>query len=143
MNAYLTLFASALLAATLVPFSSEALLGVLYAGGAHEPWALLTAASAGNVLGSCVNWGLGRYCLAWRHKRWFPFRPDGLTRASDWFNRFGVWSLLLAWLPVIGDPLTFVAGLLRTPLVLFLPLVAIGKVARYLLVLGLLDPLLG
>ncbi len=142
MDAYFGLFLAALLAATLVPFSSEAMLGLLAAGGAHDPVLLLAVASAGNVLGSCINWALGRYCLHWRHARWFPFRAASLRRAGRWFRRYGTWSLLLAWLPLVGDPLTFAAGLLRVPFVLFLPLVAIGKTARYAAVLGLLDALI-
>lgn len=125
------LFLAAFLAATLAPAQSELLLAGLHAAGGHSPWALLAAASAGNVLGSALNWGLGRYLVNFQHRRWFPLKPESLDKATGWFRRWGAWSLLLAWVPVIGDPLTFAAGALRVNFALFLVLVTIGKVARY------------
>ena len=95
---------------------------------------LVLVATAGNTLGSVVNWVLGQFCLHWRDSRWFPIGEEQLDRASDWFRRFGVWTLLLSWLPVIGDPLTFVAGVAGVRFPLFLTLVLIGKAARYALV---------
>ena len=137
MESYLGLFLSALLAATIVPFSSEALLGAMAASDAYDLWGLFIAATTGNTLGSVVNWYLGRYALYWQDRRWFPFKASDLERAGRWFNRYGLWALLLAWVPVVGDPLTFAAGVLRTSFPVFLALVAIGKATRYLLVLGL------
>jgi membrane protein YqaA with SNARE-associated domain len=135
----LAVFLSALLAATLFPAASELVLaGTLRAEGA-DVWALLIAASAGNTLGSVVNWLLGRFLLRWREARWFPVKPAALDRAGRWFNRFGVWTLLFAWLPVIGDPLTLVAGILRVNFWLFVVLVGFGKTVRYLVVLGIVD----
>ena len=131
MEGYLGLFASALLAATILPFSSEAVLVGLMAAGDFDAAGLWAVASLGNVLGACINWGLGRFCLHWRDRRWFPVSGDQLDRAGKWFSRYGVWSLLLAWVPVIGDPLTFVAGIMRVDFRLFLGLVAIGKAGRY------------
>ncbi len=139
MGALAGLFFSAFLAATLFPAASELLLASLAAGDAYSAWTLLAVASAGNILGSVVNWGLGRYCLHWRDRRWFPIKPDALNKATAWFNRYGVYSLLLSWVPVIGDPLTFAAGVLRTPFALFLLFVAIAKTGRYAIVLGLVD----
>lgn len=137
------LFLSALLAATLIPFSSEALMAVLAASGDYPVLSLFLAASAGNILGSTINWALGRYCVHysvnWRDRKWFPFSATDLERASQRFNRYGVWSLLLAWVPVIGDPITFAAGVLKVPLPRFLILVSIGKMARYAVLLGLLQ----
>jgi membrane protein YqaA with SNARE-associated domain len=92
-------------------------------------------ASLGNVLGAVVNWVLGRFCLHWRDRRWFPVDKENLDRAGRWFSRYGVWSLLLAWVPIIGDPLTFAAGILRVNFWLFLILVAIGKAGRYAVVI--------
>ena len=136
---YLAVFTTAFLAATLLPAASEAVLaGTALAGGA-DTVLLLAVASAGNTLGSVVNWGLGRYLWRWRDHRWFPVRAPALERVSGWFNRFGIWSLLFAWLPVVGDPLTLVAGVLRVKFLPFLILVAIGKTARYALVLGLVQ----
>lgn len=138
MEAYLGLFFSAFLAATLVPAYSEILFaGLLQAG--YDPMLLLAWASTGNTLGSAVNWLLGRYLLHFRDRKWFPFKDNSLGAAQRWFNRWGVWSLLLAWLPVGGDALTFIAGVMRVPFWLFLLLTAVGKTARYAILLGLVD----
>ncbi len=135
MDAHLGLFLGALFAATLVPLSSEAGLVGLLALGNHDPWGLFAAALAGNTLGSAINWVLGRYALHFRERRWFPVAPARLDQASAWFGRWGLWSLLLAWLPIVGDPLTVAAGLLRVPFGRVLALVALGKAARYLAVM--------
>jgi len=134
---YVGLFLSALLAATVLPFSSEAVLVGMDVSGHFATPVLFAVATAGNTLGSVVNWALGRYCLRWRDRRWFPVKPRDLDRASRLFNRWGVVSLLFAWLPVVGDPLTLLAGVLRTPFLAMLPLVALGKAARYAVLLGL------
>ncbi len=141
MEGYLGLFLSAFLAATLVPVSSEVLLGAMVASQSFDARLLLLAASLGNTLGAVVNWGLGRFCLHWQDRRWFPVNRSNLERATRWYNRFGKWSLLLAWVPVIGDPLTFAAGVLRTNFLWFLLLVAIGKTGRYIAVIGIVDHL--
>ena len=128
------LFATAFLAATIVPFSSEAALAGLVALS-PAAWALYVAvASAGNTLGSVANWGIGRALAAGRERPWFPVKPATLDRARAAFARFGTWSLLFAWVPWIGDPLTVAAGLLRVPLPRFVALVGVGKTARYLAV---------
>lgn len=142
MEGYLGLFLSAFLAATIVPFSSEVLLGGMAASGEFHTTALLVAASSGNILGAVVNWALGRFCLHWQDRRWFPVKRRELERAGRWFNRYGVWSLLFAWLPIIGDPLTFAAGVLRVRFDLFLLLVAISKTGRYVVLLGVVNGIL-
>jgi membrane protein YqaA with SNARE-associated domain len=136
---YVSLFVSAFLAATVLPLSSEAVLSALVVGDGFDIWLLIALASIGNTLGAVVNWLLGRYCLRWRDRKWFPVSAAALERASRWFSRYGVFSLLFAWLPVVGDPLTFVAGILRVRFALFLVLVALGKTARYIAVAGLVD----
>jgi len=138
MEVYLGLFFSAFLAATLVPAYSEVLFVALLGAG-HDPLALWLWATAGNTLGSAVNWGLGRYLLKFRDRSWFPFRDAGLATAQRWFQKYGVWSLLFAWLPVGGDALTFVAGVMRVRFPLFLVLTAIGKGGRYAILLGVLE----
>ena len=131
LAAYAGLFTTALVAATILPAQSELLLAALLAAGEQSPMLLVAFASLGNVLGSIINWGLGRFLIHLRHRPWFPLKPAAFDRAVGWYNRYGLWSLLLAWLPVIGDPLTVVAGALRVALLRFTVLVAIGKVGRY------------
>ena len=130
MLSYLALFTAALLSATIVPGFSEA--GVAAMVGTGSPiLPVVAVASAGNTLGSVVNWVLGRYLLRFADRPWFPVSEQGIARAEAWFKRYGTWSLLLAWLPVLGDPLTLVAGVLRVRFGLFLILVAVGKTLRY------------
>jgi membrane protein YqaA with SNARE-associated domain len=122
------------LAATLLPLGSEvALVGQIKAGLGIPAW-LIVAATIGNVAGSLFNWWLGLHVRHYETRAWFPIAPAAIDKATTHFARWGTWSLLLAWLPVIGDPLTLVAGILRVPLWLFLPLVTIGKAARYLVI---------
>lgn len=141
IESYLGLFLTAFLAATLVPFSSEALLVAMQVSGGFPVAGLLAAASLGNTFGAVANWGLGRFCLQWRDRNWFPVKRRELDRASAWFNRYGIWSLLLAWVPVIGDPITLAAGVLRTRFLPFLLLVAISKTGRYAVLLGAVEGL--
>jgi membrane protein YqaA with SNARE-associated domain len=138
VSAYLGLFLTAFLAASLLPAYSELLFAALLLRG-YDPLALWAWASAGNTLGSALNWAIARFLLRFEDRRWFPFRRQTLGRAQDWFQRYGVWSLLLAWAPIGGDALTFVAGLMRVPLWLFLLLVAIGKATRYAVVIGIIE----
>lgn len=140
MSAYLSLFGLAFLAATVLPAYSEVVFAGLLSAG-YDPFALWAWATAGNTLGAAVNWVLGRYLLQFQDRRWFPFRLNALHRAQAWFQRYGVWSLLLAWLPVGGDALTFIAGMMRVRFVIFFVLTGIGKGARYAILLGLLDVL--
>jgi len=131
---YLSLFFTALIAATLFPLSSEALLVTLLYQQ-YSPLLLWLVATSGNTLGSCINWYLGKQCLHWQDKKWFPFKPAQLTHAQQGFQRYGLVSLLFAWIPVIGDPLTFFAGVMRIRFWQFFVLVAIGKSLRYALVM--------
>lgn len=133
VTAYSGLFAAAFLAATLLPAQSEALVaGLLLAD--YTPWLVLAVASVGNVLGSVLNWLLGRGIERFRDRCWFPANALALQSAEGWYRRYGKWSLLLAWVPIIGDPLTVIAGVLREPFPVFLLLVTIGKVGRYLVI---------
>ena len=128
------LFIAALLAATLVPFQSEVTLVAALSAGTVSPAAAITASSLGNIIGSQINWALGLFIEHFKHRRWFPVSEAQLERAQRWYLRYGVWSLLLAWTPFIGDPLTVVAGVMRTPFWLFTAIVAISKIGRYLVV---------
>jgi membrane protein YqaA with SNARE-associated domain len=127
------LFLSAFLAATILPATSEIALATIVAKGVGAVWLPIAVATAGNTIGAVVNWLLGRFFAGYLDRKWFPLTPKQHERASRWFQRYGVWTLLFAWLPVVGDPLTLVAGLLRVSIWKFLVLVAIGKGARYVL----------
>ena len=135
---YLSLFFISFLAATVLPFSSELTLAGLISTSNYDNLLLLVVASFGNVLGSVFNWSLGFYSRNLSTKKWFPFKETQIESSSKWFSKFGKWSLLFAWLPIVGDPLTFVAGLLRVRFLDFIILVAIGKVSRYLIVFYLM-----
>ena len=136
---YLSLFVISFLAATILPFSSELTLAGLMATSSYDNSLLLIVASFGNVLGSVVNWILGFYSRNLAIKKWFPFKETQIERSSKWFNKFGRWSLLFAWVPIIGDPITLAAGLLRVKFIEFVILVTIGKVSRYVAIFYLLS----
>jgi membrane protein YqaA with SNARE-associated domain len=133
------LFLWSFLAATLVPLSSEAALSAAHAMAIAPAAYLFAAALAGNVAGALVNWFLGRWCLRFQHRRWFPVTPAQLQKAEAQFQRWGGWVLLFSWIPVIGDPLTFAAGALRYPLARFLIVVAVGKAGRYAAILWITE----
>ena len=135
---YLSLFAVSFLAATILPFSSELILVGLIATSNYDNFFLLIAASLGNIFGSVVNWALGFYSRNLTTKKWFPFKETQIERSSRWFKKFGKWSLLFAWVPIVGDPLTLFSGLLRVRFLDFIILVAIGKVSRYFTVFYLM-----
>ncbi|MBF0178567.1 MAG: DedA family protein [Magnetococcales bacterium] len=130
-----SLFFGALLAATVLPFSSEAMVAAAVMSGEWPTWSIWLTATVGNVLGAQINWFLGRYCMRFHSRRWFPITPQQMELAQTRFQRWGQWSLLFAWVPVIGDPLTFIAGSFAVSFASFSMLVAIGKGARYLVIL--------
>ena len=130
MSAYLLLFATAFGAATLLPFYSEVLL-VAQLNRGLDPMLLWLFATAGNTLGAVVNWVIGWHLTHYVDRRWFPVRQQALDRAQRWFQRYGTWTLLFSWAPVGGDHRQGVAGIMKVRLWLFLPLVTLGKGARY------------
>lgn len=130
------LFASAFVAATLFPVASEAVLVGLLLDTPDKAWLIVTVASIGNVLGSVVNWAIGRFSIRFQDRRWFPVSPKLLAKATRWYQRWGYWSLLLAWTPFIGDPLTVAAGVLRANFWIFVGIVTISKAGRYLVLAG-------
>lgn len=138
MLSYLLLFGAAFLAATILPFYSEVVLFALLREGG-DPLMLVLVATLGNTLGAVVNWLLGRYLLHFQDRRWFYFRRDQVVKAQRWFQRYGFWSLLMAWAPVVGDALTLIAGVMKVRLWAFLLLVGIGKGLRYVSVVLLAD----
>ena len=134
---YASLFLIAFAAATVLPLQSEfVVVGLLVAG--KQPWpAIVAVASLGNILGSIMNWKLGKSLLRFQDKRWFPASKESLRSAENWYRQFGKSSLLLSWVPLIGDPLTVIAGVLREPLWSFTLLVGLAKVGRYLVLTAL------
>lgn len=132
-------FAAAFLSATLLMGVSEAALIAAARYGTSDRLALFAAATTGNVLGAVVNYALGAWALRFEGRRWFPVSSRSRQKAERVFARFGYPVLLLSWLPIIGDPLTVAAGMLRMPFALFLVLVAIGKAARYAVLLWLIS----
>ena len=128
---YLLLFLSALLAATIIPAQSEAVLVTLIHTQQGVFFWLIVVATLGNTLGSIINWWLGQSLEYFQNKPWFPIKATSLAKAQQRFQRYGVWILLLSWVPIIGDPLTIVAGLMRMPLLPFIAVVALAKGMRY------------
>lgn len=137
------LFTLSLLSATLLPGGSELALLALLAQGSHPAILLVAVASAGNILGSIVNWYLGRFLRRFIGRSWFPVSAASLATAEARFRHYGQWTLLFAWVPVIGDPLTVAAGSLRVRFLPFLLLVGLGKLARYSVLALATEPLFG
>ncbi|OWV87970.1 hypothetical protein ATY75_21175 [Rhizobium sp. N122] len=131
ISTYVALFLTALGAASLLPMQSEPVLVGLILTGKFSLPILLAVASVGNTLGSILNWFIGRGIERFRDRRWFPVSEETLGRSSRWYRRYGKWSLLLSWMPLFGDALTVVAGVLREPLLTFTILVFIAKTGRY------------
>ena len=131
------LFLSAFAAATVLPLQSEAVLLALLAKGHHSAIALLFFASLGNILGACVNWYLGLKIEHYKDKKWFPLSAQQMTRAQLSYQKYGYLTLLLSWVPIIGDPITLIAGLLKENFARFLLLVSLAKVGRYLFLYGI------
>lgn len=130
--AYLLLFISAFGAATLLPLQSEAVLVGLLMQHQYSVALLIIVASIGNILGSCVNWYLGLRIERFKDKKWFPVSENNMIKAEKIYQKYGFWSLLLSWLPVIGDPITLIAGLFREKFWRFLLMIFIAKTGRYI-----------
>jgi membrane protein YqaA with SNARE-associated domain len=135
LTAHITLLGVSFLAATIVPGSSEVVLVAMVLERPAKLITLFLAATVGNTAGSAVNWALGRWFQRFAGRRWFPASQGQLDKAARWFSRYGIWSLLLAWLPIVGDALTVIAGALKVNIYAFIALVAIGKATRYVALL--------
>jgi membrane protein YqaA with SNARE-associated domain len=134
MWSLLLLFFSAFGAATLLPLQSEAVLVGLLLQDHFPAYLLIFIASLGNILGSCINWYLGFYLERHKERRWFPASSHQLEKAQHFYQRYGYWSLLLSWVPIIGDPITLIAGLMKESFLRFLLLVSLAKIGRYVVV---------
>lgn len=133
------LFASAFVSASLLPGGSEALLYWLAGQGRYSSSTLLLVAGAGNTLGGLSSWLVGRM-LAWRWPDHRLLRKPRQRVALVRLRRWGSPALLLSWLPVVGDPLCVAAGWLRVGFWSALLFIAVGKLARYGVVLWLASP---
>ena len=131
---YTTLFISSFISSTILPGHSELILTAFIYSNKSPVLNLVLVASLGNILGSVLNWYLGFYFVKFKEKKWFPINHSQLEKASRWFTTYGKWTLLLSWLPFIGDPLTVVAGIFRIPIITFLIIVSISKILRYVFI---------
>lgn len=127
---YVTLFFSALISATLFPLGSEALFVYNLKEG-YNLYYLLLFASVGNILGSVINYYLGLKGEEYLENKGY-LKKEKLEKYKVFFRKYGAYSLLLSWAPIIGDPLTFIAGVLKYDWKKFLLLVSIAKFGRYL-----------
>ena len=134
LEAYSSLFISSFLSSTILPGHSEITLTTLILLEKYSQFLLIFFASFANILGSVINWYLGFYITKFVNKSWFPFKKTQLDKASSWYIKYGKWSLFFSWVPILGDPLTIVAGIFRVPLVIFITIVSISKVLRYIFV---------
>ncbi len=129
---YFQLLIISFLAATILPLSSELVLSTMLLTESFDKYLLLVVASFGNIFGSSVNWYLGKKILIFKDKKWFPVNEKQIAKSEMYFKKYGIWSLLLAWVPIIGDPLTVIAGILKINFFTFLLLVSISKTSRYI-----------
>ena len=134
IKVYIGLFLSSFLSATLLPGQSEIVLISLILFNNYSLCILILIATLGNVLGSLFNWFLGSQLKKFKNKKWFPSTDLQLEKASFWYNKYGKWTLLLSWIPFIGDPITIVAGIFRMPIKPFILIVLFVKMLRYVFV---------
>jgi membrane protein YqaA with SNARE-associated domain len=127
---YVTLFTVSFLASTLLPLGSEWLLVMMLVSG-YEPFTAVAVATSGNYLGAVTTYLIGMYGGAWLVVKVLRVSPEQQERARDSYRRYGVFSLLFSWLPIVGDPICMVGGVLRINFWLFTLLVASGKFVRY------------
>ena len=137
MNAievYTSLFISSFLSSTILPGHSEIILTAFIFLKKYPIIDLIFFASIGNILGSILNWCIGYFLTNLKDRKWFPINKSQLTRASSWFLKYGKWTLFLSWVPIIGDPLTIIAGIFRVPIYTFILIVSLAKTMRYVFI---------
>ena len=136
---YFSLFIFCLSLGTFFPFASESYLASLLISEKYNVILLLVFASLGNILGSVISWLFGYFMNYFIQKPWFPLNKYLFQKASNIFKKYGKWSLLLSWVPIIGDPIAFAAGALRYNFILFIIFISIGKFGRYFLIILFAD----
>lgn len=134
LTVYISLFISSFSSSTILPGHSEITLTTFILLEQYSVFFLIFFASLGNILGSIINWYLGFYITKFIKKSWFPIQKKQLDKVSLWYIKYGKWSLFLSWVPFIGDPLTMVAGMFRVSLMIFITIVSISKILRYIFV---------
>jgi membrane protein YqaA with SNARE-associated domain len=130
---YSGLFLLSFLAATLIPLGSEWLVVAMLLNR-HNPYLTVMVATTGNFLGACTTYLIGAYGGPWLTEKLLRIDAAARERAEGFYRRYGAWSLLFSWLPVIGDPICLVGGILQVGFRRFSLLVMAGKLARYALV---------
>ena len=131
---YTSLFVSSFLSSTLLPGHSELTLTTFIFLKKYSIIYLIIFASIGNILGSILNWCMGYYLTNLKNKKWFPINTSRLTRVSSWFLKYGKWTLFFSWVPIIGDPLTVIAGVFRVQIHIFILIVSLAKTMRYIFI---------
>ena len=132
-HGYLALFLLSFLASTLVPLGSEWLLAVLLVNG-FDPSIVVAVATVGNSCGALTTYAIGLWGGPFLVQRFLRISPESQQRSERYFSRYGSWALLFSWVPILGDPLCLVGGVLRTGFWRFVVLVTVGKFVRYLVV---------
>ena len=133
-SAFIGLFLSAFLAATLIPAQSELGLGYLVINTDYSIVLLVTIASLGNTTGATINWCIGRGVARSVIRSKKMNASTHYRTVINWYKKYGKWTLLLSWAPFIGDPITVIAGIFKVPLKTFLLIVALAKTSRYLII---------
>jgi membrane protein YqaA with SNARE-associated domain len=132
-ESYLILFGISFLASTIIPLGSEWLLAAMVASGSSIPFAV-TVASSGNYLGAVTTYLIGLYGGVFLIRRILKINTEKEEKAKRVYERYGTWTLLFSWLPVLGDAFCLVGGMMKTGFLRFSLLVFTGKLARYSLV---------
>lgn len=128
------LFVGAILAGSVLPFNSESVMAALYVAGL-DPWGLIFWGSLGNIIGSVINYFIGRMGKMEWIERYLKVKREKLERAQRWVAKYGAWMGLLAWIPLLGSAITVALGLMRSNIPLTFTAISIGKITRYVLVI--------
>ena len=131
------LFLACLLSATIIPFSSEMIVGGAMALG-YDRWIIVMVATLGNTAGGMISFYMGWLCKWEWLEKYFKIKREKLERFRGHIEKYGVWAALLTWLPIVGDPLAIAMGFMRLNPLWTLIIMFIGKLMRYIVTSGLL-----